>query len=114
MGRKVLIVDDEPMVLETVASLLADLGCVVETASNGTEALDRLGSDPHIDILIADINMPDLDGRKLAFRAKQMRPELKVLLLSGRENDGYGFPLIRKPFLEFDLTRAMKETTGLC
>jgi CheY-like chemotaxis protein len=112
MGRKVLIVDDE--VLETAASLLEELGYVVQTASNGTEALDSLGNDPHIEILIADINMPNLDGRKLAFRAKQMRPELKVLLLSGSENDGYGFPLIRKPFLQADLTRAMQETTGLC
>ena len=44
MGRKVLIFDDEPMVLEIVASLLEDLGYVLQTASNGTEALDSLGS----------------------------------------------------------------------
>ena len=51
----------------------------------------------------------ELDGRKLAYRAKQMRPELNVLLLSG-----YGFPIIGKPFLESDLKRVMSKTTELC
>jgi two-component system cell cycle response regulator CpdR len=114
MGRKVLVVDDEPLVLDVVATVLEELGCHVEKANTGADALNRLGSEEHIDILLADINMPGLDGRKLAYRAKQMRPELNVLLLSGRENDGYGFPIIRKPFLESDLKRVMSQTTGLC
>ena len=114
MGRKVLVVDDEPLVLDVVATMLEELGCDVETAHTGADALNRLGTEEHIDILLADINMPGLDGRKLAYRAKQMRPELNVLLLSGRENDGYGFPIIRKPFLESDLKRVMSQTTGLC
>jgi two-component system cell cycle response regulator CpdR len=114
MGRRVLVVDDEPMVLEVIASMLDDLGCEVLTASNGADALDRLSSDPHIDILIADISMAEVEGRRLAFRAKQMCSDLNVILLSGRESEGYGFPLIRKPFLQSDLMRVMKATTGLC
>lgn len=70
VGRKVLLVDDEPMVLETIALMLDQLGCEVETTSSGAKALNLLSSDPHIDILIADINLPDLEGRELAFRAK--------------------------------------------
>ena len=76
MGRKVLVVDDEPLVLDVVATMLEELGCDVETAHTGADALNRLGSEEHIDILLADINMPGLDGRKLAYRAKQRRPEL--------------------------------------
>ena len=79
MGRKVLVVDDEPLVLDVVATMLEELGCDVETAHTGAEALNRLGSEEHIDILLADIDMPGPDGRKLAYRAKQMRPELNVL-----------------------------------
>ena len=109
MGRKVLVVDDEPLVLDVVATMLEELGCDVETAHTGADALNRLGSEERIDILLADINMPGLDGRKLAYRAKQMRPELNVLLLSG-----YGFPIIGKPFLESDLKRVMSKTTELC
>ncbi len=106
-ARKVLVVDDEPLVLDVIATMLEDLGYAVETSSTPQEALRRLGSDSDIEILVADVNMPGLDGRKLAFRAKQMQPDLQVLLLSGRDQDGYGFPIIRKPFLEADLRRVM-------
>ncbi len=114
MGRKVLVVDDEPLVLDVVAEMLQELGCDVETSTRPDEALTRLSSDPGIQVLVADVNMPGLDGRHLAFRAKQMQPDLQVLLLSGLDNDGYGFPIIRKPFLQSDLRRVMSTTTGLC
>lgn len=41
-------------------------------------------------------------------------PIFGILLLSGREGDGHGLPILRKPFLEKDLTRTMSQTTGLC
>ena len=63
---------------------------------------------------ITDINMPGMDGYELAERAKRMRERLKVIVLSGREQDGSGFPLIRKPFLARDLKRTMAQHTGLC
>jgi two-component system, cell cycle response regulator CpdR len=93
MARKVLLVDDEPMVLDVVATMLEDLGCDVETSTTAEDALRRIGSEPDIDILLADVNMPGLDGRDLAFRAKQMQPDLLVLLLSGRDHEGFGFPI---------------------
>ena len=78
MARKVLVVDDEPLVLDVVAIMLDDLGCDVEISSTPQEALRRLGSEPDIEILIADVNMPGLDGGKLAFRAKQIQPDLRA------------------------------------
>jgi hypothetical protein len=56
--------------------------------------------------------MPGLSGCELAEVAKRTRPGLQVILLSGRETDGRGFPLIRKPFKESDLTRAITQNTG--
>jgi len=47
--------------------------------------------------------MPGLSGTELAMRARDFRPELRVLLLSGYESDGHGFPLLRKPFSQSDL-----------
>jgi two-component system cell cycle response regulator CpdR len=94
--------------------MLDDLGCEVICAANGTDALAALARDQRIEILIADINMPGLAGYELAEKAKRERRGLGVILLSGRELDSHGFPMIRKAFLEDDLRRVMKETTGLC
>jgi CheY-like chemotaxis protein len=63
-------------------------------------------------MLFADVNMPGLSGRELAERARDFRPQLRVLLVSGLESDGRGFPLLRKPFTQSDLRRVMADTTG--
>ena len=55
-----------------------------------------------------------MDGYELARKALDVRRDLRILLLSGREPDGHEFPLIRKPFLEEDLRRVMQQTTGVC
>jgi two-component system cell cycle response regulator CpdR len=113
-ARTVLVVDDEPLVLELTAHMLEELGCESITAHDGHQALAVLKNGPAIDIMITDINMPGLTGYELAERARRLRPGLQVILLSGRETDGHGLPLLRKPFLEPDLVRVMRETTGLC
>ena len=110
----VLVVDDEPLVLEVTETMLKDLGCEVVTATGANEALEMLSTDERIEILITDINMPDMDGYELARAAVRMRKRLKVIMLSGREREGREFPLIRKPFLQQDLVETMKSTTGLC
>jgi len=64
--------------------------------------------------LLTDINMPGIAGYELANRAKRLRPRVKPILVSGREMDSRGFPLLRKPFSQDDLARLMEETTGRC
>jgi CheY-like chemotaxis protein len=76
--------------------------------------LKKLKTDPRIEILITDINMPDMNGYALAEVAVLIRKPLKVILLSGREGAGRGFPLIRKPFMKDDLVQTMSRYTGLC
>ena len=114
MSRVVLVVDDQPLVLDVTASMLEDLGCEVITASNAKEALKTLSADERIEILITDINMPGMDGYQLANAAVHMRKKLKVIVLSGQQSDGHGFPLVRKPFMREDLKRTMSQYTGLC
>jgi two-component system, cell cycle response regulator CpdR len=114
MSRLVLVVDDEPLVLDITVSMLEDLGCEVIAAASGKDALSKLSMHGRIEVLITVINMPGMDGFELAERAKGMREGLKVILLSGRENNGSGFPFIPKPFLTQDLKRTMARHTGLC
>jgi CheY-like chemotaxis protein len=58
--------------------------------------------------------MPEMNGYELVDRARAIRHSLKVIMLSGREPDGHGFPFIRKPFLEQDLLATMRHATGTC
>jgi CheY-like chemotaxis protein len=102
------------MILDMTAAMLNDLGCEVVTALRGDQALEQLERDQSIEILITDINMPEMDGYELVDRARAIRDDLKVIMLSGQDPDGHGFPFIRKPFLEQDLLAAMRRTTGTC
>ena len=114
MSHTVLVVDDDPAVLDVLVGMLEDLGCEVISAPSGSDALDRLAQNQDISILITDINMPGMDGHELAELAKRIRPELKMLQLSGREPRRGGLPMIRKPFSFEELAEIMQRTTGVC
>jgi CheY-like chemotaxis protein len=73
LARVVLVVDDEPLVLEVTEAMLKDLGCEVVTAKGANEALEKLSTDSRIEILITDVNMPGMDGYELAAAAVRMR-----------------------------------------
>jgi CheY-like chemotaxis protein len=113
MGRRVLVVDDDPLILEARTSMLEELGCETALARWGTDALGTIAKDQTIDVLIADIDMPGLNGTTLAACARNFRLELPVILITGGAGNGRGFPLLRKPFAQSDLRRVMAETTGL-
>jgi CheY-like chemotaxis protein len=110
----VLVVDDDASVRDAIALMLEELGCEVMSARSGSEALDQLSQNDRIEILITDINMPEMDGHELAHRAQRIRPQLRVLQLSGREPRRDGYPMIRKPFSLEDLASKMHQTTGIC
>ena len=114
MSHTVLVVDDDPAVLDAIAAMLEDLGCTVVTAGSGPAALDQLRQNEEIAILVTDINMPGMDGHELAELARRDSPQLKILQLSGREPRRGGLPMIRKPFSFEDLARVMKQTVGVC
>lgn len=113
MSHTVLVVDDDPAVLDVIVGMLEDLGCEVISAHSGPDALERLKQHRDISVLITDINMPGMDGHELAELARRTRPELKMLQLSGREPRRGGLPMIRKPFSFEELAEALQRTTGI-
>jgi CheY-like chemotaxis protein len=112
MGRRVLVVDDDLLVLEVVAFMLEELGYEPLRVRSGTDALRTLANDQMIEVLIADINMPGLDGSTLATWARGFRPELPIILITGGVAASQGFPLLRKPFTRSDLERVVAEAAG--
>jgi two-component system cell cycle response regulator CpdR len=114
LSRVVLVVDDEPLVLDITTSMLEDLGCEVITATNAFDAMAKLAADPRIEVLITDIHMPGMDGYELAERARRLKKGLQVIVVSGKDGGRPGVPIVRKPFGRPELARMMQRTTGLC
>ncbi len=82
---KVLLVEDDVLIISLVADELRDFGFEVCEASTAEAALACLSQEPGIDVLFTDINLPgDVDGKGLAVRARAMRPELPIVYASGR------------------------------
>jgi PAS domain S-box-containing protein len=102
--EKILLVEDDPTVLALIVDLLTSLGYDVTSASNAAEAMEVIKSDGHIDLLFTDVVMPGgVSGVRLARTARELRPELAVLLSSGFVGDGgeidaSEFPMLDKPY----------------
>lgn len=88
-GFTAMIAEDEPALLDLVSDMLEDMGVKVIKASNGNEALmlqDEYEGD--IDFLLTDVVMPELNGVKLAELFESVRPESKVMFMSGYPANG--------------------------
>ena len=83
MMARILIVDDEPSIVNFVDQAMRLAGHATMTASNASAALRICASDEPIDLLITDYKMPGMDGDVLAAELRQREPDLKVLYLTG-------------------------------
>jgi len=81
--RKVLLVEDNEAAGKGLARLLQAHGLTVTVASDAQSALLELEAGNHPDILLTDVQLPDLDGRELARKARLLRPGLRVVLITG-------------------------------
>jgi PAS domain S-box-containing protein len=91
-GETVLVVDDEPSVRALMAEVLTDQGYRVLEADTGAVALQILQTRQTIDLLVSDVGLPGgMNGRQLADAARSLRPDLKVLFVTGyAENAALG------------------------
>jgi two-component system cell cycle sensor histidine kinase/response regulator CckA len=79
----VLVVDDEAPIRHIARRILEDEGYQVTEASNGLEAIALLAEGAPLDLLIADLDMPQLGGDEMVRRVRATRPDLKVLYATG-------------------------------
>jgi two-component system, cell cycle response regulator CpdR len=119
---RILIAEDESMLCDMCARALADDGHEVETAHDGTEALDALNKySGRFDLLLTDVRMPKMDGIALSMAAAREFPDLTILLMTGyadqRERAQVLDPLVHdvlaKPFSVASLRGAVNEALAV-
>ncbi|WP_432383495.1 response regulator [Duganella sp. P38] len=119
--KKIMVVDDEPLVRTVAVEVLADLGYDVVEAEDGPAALSLLGAHPDIDLLVTDVGLPNgMNGRQLADAVRARAPELPVLFVTGYAehavlNHGHlarGMQILTKPFTADALDQRVGELLG--
>ncbi|WP_407519537.1 MASE4 domain-containing protein [Methylobacterium oryzisoli] len=119
-GEVVLVVEDEPAVLDMAVESLGELGYRTLTATRASEALERLGGPERIDILFSDVVMPGgMNGVQLSVEARRLRPGLRVLLTSGYTGTALDehavpadLPLLSKPYRRDELANKLRVVLG--
>jgi hypothetical protein len=105
-GETVVLVEDDPAVRMLVLNLLKELGYRAFEAEDAKTALPLLESGLRVDLLVTDVGLPGMNGRQLAEIARQHRPQIKVLFMTGyaqmaAERQGFleeGMDMVAKPF----------------
>jgi len=117
----VLLVEDEPMVRNYARHILQANGYTVLEASGGQEALDAAQQHKGpIHIMVTDVVMPGMNGREAADRLAPLRPDMKVLYISGYTEDQIvhygvleGVAFLQKPFSRAALLNKVREVLNL-
>ncbi len=115
-GETVLVVEDNERVRNYVVERLRRLGYGVVAATDGKSALQALRKAERVDLLFSDIDMPGLDGAKLAERARRARPRLRILFTSAHADAGsepdkrfrHGHRLLLKPYRKYEFARMVR------
>ena len=119
-GETVLVVEDEGVVRGLIVAVLNDLGYRTLEAVDGPKGLEMLQSKRRIDLLITDIGLPGLNGRQVADAGRQLRPDLKVLFMTGYAENAalasgfleHGMTMITKPFAMEALATRIRDILG--
>jgi PAS domain S-box-containing protein len=115
-GETVLVVEDEPVVRAVIMEMLGEQGYRTLEAIDGPSGLRILRTRQRIDLLVTDVGLPGINGRQLADQARETRPGLKILFITGYAEsvamaDGFleeGMEMITKPFELDNLSRRIR------
>ena len=104
-SKSILVVDDDPAICKLLTTLLAGPDREIESSSNGLEALARVRARPY-DLIVTDVRMPGIDGLELLRQIRQIRPEVKVVVMTADNTPrnilqairDHAFSFFSKPF----------------
>lgn len=87
MSKNILVIDDDGMVTRSLCGLLAHNGYLASALDNGFEAIEKI-KDTHIDLIVIDIRMPEIDGIQTVKRIKELlksknKPDIPVVFITG-------------------------------
>jgi signal transduction histidine kinase/CheY-like chemotaxis protein len=117
-GETILVVEDDPAVLEYITAVLTDLHYRVLTAIDGPTGIKMLETDgKNIDLLLTDVVMPGMSGRVLAEQARRLNPGIKILFMTGYSRNAIvhegrldqGVNLVQKPVTPPELANRVRD-----
>ena len=111
---RILVVDDEPLILQLCMKVLGRMGHEVDGAQEGETALRKVAGDP-IDLLVVDYKMPGINGFEVIRRARALNKDLKIVLITGHGTrevvgeaiDGGVNGILVKPFTPDELKQTI-------
>lgn len=120
---RILLVDDEPMLRETLRIALSGAGHAVTVAQDGKAALAVLAKDASFDVVVTDILMPETDGLEMIMRLRKDSGHVRIIAMSGggrtRNMDMLDFAssfgadaVLAKPFLPKQLIASVQDVMG--
>lgn len=115
--KKILVVDDDPLVLTLVDHALRSSGFRVITAHDGMDALERVGDcRPAVVLALIDVMLPSMNGKELATKLLSFCPGIRIIFMSGYAPDiaesaipGQNSPFLEKPFDLDDLLKVVRQ-----
>jgi signal transduction histidine kinase len=107
LSRRIMLVDDDPLILSSTRAILEDLGHTVIVASSAAEALEKLLDQSTVDVVVTDYAMPIMNGSELATTIRQRWPQMPIILASayadhiGLEHNR--FERLSKPYTQAEI-----------
>lgn len=108
MNEKILVVDDEPLILNTIRRALVKKGYTVRTSHDAESFLRELEQEP-ADLLIMDVNLGRLSSETLVDRIREISPDSEMLFISGVSPEAQVDHFLEKPFDIEDLRLKVKQ-----
>src|SRR5690606_28967525 len=97
---RILVIDDEQSIRETLEEILKFEGYEVETASNGKEGLELINNKGY-DVILSDVKMPGIDGIELLEKSREIAADTPVVMISGHGNIELAVEAVRKGAYDF-------------